>query len=252
MNLQGSPPTRLLYLEDAYVREFKAKILAFQDSGEQRRIRLDQTAFYPFGGGQPSDTGKIKGSNGEAKIDEVRMEDGQVVHFAREVYGKIDEGETVAGVIDWERRFALMCNHTLAHMMAEVIRRVTGVPAEVVSSGLDVDKARLDMAYDASLGPLLPQIEKAANEVIGENRPVEIRQMPRQEAESYVERFHESLKTLPSKVQSVRVVEVKGLHACACGGTHVRSTGEIGVAEVLRRSSKGKGVERVEFRAKTS
>jgi Ser-tRNA(Ala) deacylase AlaX len=136
--------------------------------------------------------------------------------------------------------------------MAEVIRKLIGLPVEVVSSGLDVDKARLDMAYEGSLGPFVSEIEKMTDQVIEENRAVEIKMMPRDEAETYVARFHESLKTLPPGVRTVRVVEIKDWHACACGGTHVKNTGEIGAKEVLRRMSKGKGVERIEFRAKTS
>ena len=244
-------PTLLLYYEDAYIKEFTAKVLAIHKATEHYKIVLDQTVFYPLGGGQPPDRGTIKGANGEATVEEVRIENGTVIHFG-DVKGSIVDGETVTGNIDWNRRYTLMRNHTLAHLMAEAIRRATGVSSEVVSSGLDLDKARLDIAHQSSLGPFLSEIQKVANAVINENRSVEIKTLQRNEAEGYVARFHESLKTLPPQVQSVRIVEVKDWHACACGGTHVKSTGEIGGAEILRRMSKGKGVERIEFRAKTS
>jgi len=244
-------PTRLLYYEDAYLKEFTAKALAVHKSNEQDRIVLDQTAFYPLGGGQPPDAGKITGANGEAVVKDVRIESHAVIHVA-DLKGSITEGETVTGVVDWNRRHALMRNHTLAHLMAEVIRKATGFVSEVVSSGLELDKARLDLSHQGSLGPFLPDIQKVANSVIKENRPVIIKTMQRKEAEEYVARFHESLKTLPPQVEMVRIVEVKDWHACACGGLHVKNTGEIGCAEVLRRMSKGKGVERIEFRAKTS
>jgi Ser-tRNA(Ala) deacylase AlaX len=244
-------PTRLLYYEDAYTREFTAKVLAVQKTGEQWRVILDQTAFYPLGGGQPSDNGMLKGVKGAFAVMDVRVERGVVIHFGK-VEGSIAEGETVTGSIDWDRRYALMRNHTLAHLMAEAVRKATGLSGEVVGSGLDVDKARLDIASESSLGPLLAEIQKAANSVIEENRAVEIKTMQRNEAEEYAARFHENLKTLPAHVQNVRIIEVKDWHACACGGTHVKSTGEIGEAEILRRMSKGKGVERLEFRAKTS
>jgi Ser-tRNA(Ala) deacylase AlaX len=254
MTAQEKPqfqPTRLLYYEDAYVREFKAKALTVQKTGEQCRVILDQTAFYPLGGGQPSDKGTLRGSNGVLAINDVRAENRAVVHISG-VEGSIAEGEAVMGSIDWDRRYALMRNHTLAHLMAEAVRRATGLSGEVVGSGLDVDKARLDIASESSLGPFLAEIQKAANSVIEENRAVEIKTMQRNEAEEYVARFHENLKTLPPHVQNVRIIEVKDWHACACGGTHVKSTGEIGEAEILRRMSKGKSVERFEFRAKTS
>jgi len=244
--------TRLLYYEDAYLREFEARVLAIKKLNGQYGLVLDQTAFYPSGGGQPADTGTIRGKSGEAKVTEVHMDKGVVVHIASVINGKISEGEQIIGFIDWTRRYQLMRNHALAHLMAEAVRRVTGFTMAIVGSGLDVDKVRLDLAHEGSLGPLLPEIEKVANEMIKENRPVEIKMMPRAEAEGFVERFHESLKILPPQVQNVRIVEVKDWHACACGGTHVKNTGEIGAVQVLRRMSKGKGVERIEFTAKTS
>ena len=245
------PPTRLLYYEDAYLKEFVSNVSSSKEINGQWSIILDQTAFYPLGGGQPADAGMIKGVYGEAMVKGVRMEHGLVVHTT-EVRGKISEGEKVTGILDWTRRYALMRNHTLAHLMAEAIRRATGSPSEVVSSGLDLDKARLDIEYEGSLGPLLQRIQEVASQVIMEDRPVEIKNIPRKNAEEYVARFHESLKTLPPQVQNVRIVEVLDWHACACGGIHVKSTGEIGQIEILKRLSKGKGVERIEFRAKTS
>jgi len=247
-----SKQTRLLYYEDAYLKEFEARVLAVKKLNGQYGLVLDQTAFYPSGGGQPTDTGAIKGQSGEAMVTEVHMDKGVVFHIASEIAGKISEGEQITGFIDWARRYQLMRNHTLAHLMAEAVRRVTGLAMAVVGSGLDVDKVRLDLAHEGSLGPLLPEIERVANDMIKENRPIEIKMMPRAEAEKFVERFHESLKILPPQVQNVRIVEVKDWHACACGGTHVKNTGEIGAAQLLRRMSKGKGVERIEFTAKTS
>jgi len=244
--------TRLLYYEDAYIKEFEARVLAVKKLNGQNGLFLDQTAFYPSGGGQPADMGVIKGQNGQAKVNDARMEKGAVLHTVSEIVGEISEGEQITGYIDWTRRYQLMRNHTLAHLMAEAVRRVTGHTMAIIGSGLDVDKVRLDLAHEGSLGPLLPEIEKVANNMIRENRPVEIKMMPCAEAEEFVERFHESLKTLPPHVQNVRIVEVKDWHACACGGTHVKNTGEIGAAQVLRRMSKGKGVERIEFTAKTS
>jgi len=213
---------------------------------------LDRTAFYPMGGGQPADTGIIKGKNGEIKVADVQTIKGSVVHFASEIKGEIREGEEVKGTIDWNRRYALMRNHTAAHLMGEAVRRAAGIPMPIIGSAIDVDKARLDFAHKENLRPLLSEIEKIANDVVKENRLVEIKMMPREEAEKYVERFHESLKTLPPHVRKVRVVEIKDWHACACGGTHLKSTEEIGTIKVLKRVSKGKGVERIEFSAKES
>jgi Ser-tRNA(Ala) deacylase AlaX len=244
--------TQLLYYKDAYLKEFDAKILKLQKTNEEYCIVLDQTAFYPLGGGQPADTGIIKGEKGEIKVSDAKMRNGRVIHIAKGIVGEIKEEDHVKGIIDWDRRYALMLNHTAAHLMTEALRKATSLPIEIVGSGIDVDKVRLDLAYDGSLGPLLPEIEKIANEIVKENRPVIAKTMQREEAQKYVEKFHESLKTLPPQVQEVRVVEIKDLHACACGGTHLRNTGEIGSIKMLKRGSKGKGVERIEFLAKES
>jgi Ser-tRNA(Ala) deacylase AlaX len=242
--------TRLLYYEDTYAKEFDAKISEIQKLNGNYGIILDCTAFYPTGGGQPADTGTIKGENGEAKVIDVKASEGRVIHTVKEIFGKLTEGEQAKGIIDWQRRYALMRNHTTAHLMAEALRRVTGTPIEIVGSGLNVDKARLDVAYENSLSPILQEIEKTANNIVQEERPVTAKIMQRKEAETFVKQFHESLKTLPPQVQEVRIIEIKDLHACACGGTHVKNTGEIGTIKVLRREAKGKGVQRIEFVAK--
>jgi len=247
---EETPLTQLLYYENAYLKEFDAKILKIQKTNGEHHIILDQTAFYPLGGGQPADTGIIKGEKGEIKVSDAKMRNGRVIHITKEVMGEIKEGDSVRGIIDWDRRYALMLNHTAAHLMTEALRKATGLPIEVVGSGIDVNKVRLDLAYDSSLGQLLSEIEKIANEIAKENRPVIAKTMPREKAKEYVGKFHESLKTLPPQVQAVRVVEIKDLHACACGGTHLKNTGEIGSIKILKRGSKGKGVERVEFLAK--
>lgn len=243
------PVTRLLYYDDAYLREFEAKVLQVARDDGSVGIILDNTVFYPTGGGQPSDKGIIEGENCRADVAEVQWNRGRILHLADNVVGEIKQGEMIEGVIDWNRRYSLMKNHTAAHLMAEAVRCVLNSPVEIVGSGLAVGKARLDLALASSLRPMLQRIEDVANCMVRENRAVEIIIMNRDEAEKYVGKFHENLKTLPSNVSQVRIVEVKGLHACACGGTHVKITGELGVIKILGRSSKGKGVERLEFRA---
>lgn len=241
--------TRLLYYDDAYLREFEAEVIQVSEDNGRVGIILDRTAFYPTGGGQPSDKGVMEGDNGRTEVVEVQWNKGNVLHLVGKVEGKIGQGDQVRGVIDWNHRYSLMRNHTAAHIMAEAVRLVVRSPVEIVGSGLDVDKVRLDLSLESSLRPVFQQIEEAANIIVKENRPVETRIMSRGEAEKTVQKFHESLKTLPSSVSQVRIVEVEGVHACACGGTHVKTTGEIGAIRILGRSSKGKGVERLEFGA---
>jgi Ser-tRNA(Ala) deacylase AlaX len=173
--------------------------------------------------------------------------EGAPVHILGEVRGEIKEQDKVVGSIDWNRRWVLMRNHTAAHLISEAVRQAVGKPVEIVGSAINVDKSRLDLGHEGSLRELFAKIEEISNKIVQENRPIIIRMMPRSEAEAYVQRFHESLKTLPSTVEKVRIVEIKDWHACACGGTHVKSTGELSAIKVLGRAAKGKGVERIEF-----
>lgn len=246
--LSGIPPTRLLCYEDAYVKEFDARVIKIvkSENGETGVV-LDRTAFYPGGGGQPSDTGLIESDGVRARAARLKRQGERIIHFVDEVSGEIREGDNVKGVIDWNRRYRLMRIHTSAHLMSQAIRQALDRPVEIVSSCMDVQKARLDFTHEGSTRELLPQIENMANNVVMENRTVKIRLMPRNEAEEYVEKFHESLKTLPQQVSEVRIVEIEGWHACACGGTHVKGTSEIREVRLLSRSSKGKGIERIEF-----
>jgi len=233
------------------LKEFDAEVLEIKKIDDRYGVILDRTAFYPVGGGQPADMGIIEGRRGKIEVIHVQIVNGTVVHIAEEIKEESSPDEKVKGTVNWGRRYALMKNHTTAHLMAEALQRATGTPLKIVGSAISVDKARLDLAYEESLGPLLPRIEEVANSIVKENRAVEVRMMKRGEAEEHVNKFHESLETLPPQVANVRIIEIKGLHACACGGTHVKNTREIGTVKVLKRRSKGKGVERIEFAAES-
>jgi len=251
--LSGIPPTRLLYYENAYVKEFDTRVVQIlkMENGETGVV-LDETAFFPGGGGQPSDTGLIENDGMHARVVRLKRHGEIMIHFVDEVVGEIREGDSVRGVIDWNRRYRLMRIHTSAHLMSHAIRQALDKPVEIVSSGMDLQKARLDFTHKGSTRELFPQIENMANNIVKENRTVKIRLMPRNEGGEHVKKFHESLKTLPPQVSEVRIVEIEGWHACACGGTHVKSTSEIRGVTLLSRSSKGKGIERIEFTVQKS
>ena len=246
--LSGIPSTRLLYYENAYVKEFDTRVVQIlrMENGETGVV-LDETAFFPGGGGQPSDTGLIENDGMHARVLRLKSHGEIMIHFVDEVVGEIREGDSVRGVIDWNRRYRLMRIHTSAHLMSHAIRQALDKPVEIVSSGMDLQKARLDFTHKGSTRELFPQIENIANIIVKENRTVKISLMPRNEGEEHVKKFHESLKTLPPQVSEVRIVEIEGWHTCACGGTHVKSTSEIREVTLLSRSSKGKGIERIEF-----
>jgi alanyl-tRNA synthetase len=241
--------TRLLYYEDAYIKQFEAKIVQIMQVDAQQGLVLNQTAFYHMGGGQPADRGVLKDKSGnwEAQVVDVQWHNGAPTHVLGEIKGEIKEQDSIRGEVDWNRRWVLMRNHTAAHLISPAIRQAVGKPLEIVGSAINIDKARLDLGHEGSLRDWFSKIEEISDRVVAEDRPVIIKTMPRAEAERYVERFHESLKTLPPSVETVRIVEIKDWHACACGGTHVKSTHELGSIKVLGRAAKGKGVERIEF-----
>ncbi|RLI17342.1 alanyl-tRNA editing protein AlaX [Candidatus Bathyarchaeota archaeon] len=241
--------TELLYLKNTYLREFKAEIINIEKLDDKIGIVLDKTAFYPVGGGQPSDMGEISSEKGKAYIIHVENKYGKVYHFADKIEGELNEGDVVKGIIDWDRRYRLMRMHTAAHLLSRAVREAVERPLEIVGSAIDVTKARIDFGYEKSIREFFPKIEEIANTIVAEDRPVIIRMMPRKEAEEHIAKFNESLKILPPHIHEVRIVEIKDWHACACGGTHVKSTGEIGEIKLLKRGSKGKGVERIEFTA---
>jgi len=243
--------TRLLYYEDPYIKQFEAKTVKVVQTDDSLGLILDQTAFYPMGGGQPADKGVIKSENWEAMVVDVQWQSGNLVHVLGDVKGEIREQDKVVGSIDWNRRSALMRNHTAAHLISEAIRQAVGKPVAIVGSAVNVDKSRLDLGHEGSLRELFSEIERISNKTVKEDRPILVRIIPRSEAEEYVQRFNESLKTLPPEVKEVRIVEIKDWHACACGGTHVKTTGELGSIKVLGRAAKGKGVERIEFVAQS-
>jgi len=247
---EKKPITRLLYYEDVYIKQFQTKITQIVQVDGRQGLVLEQTAFYPVGGGQQADNGVLKGKNWEAQVIDVQWRDDTLVHVLGEVRGEVKEQDNVLGEIDWNRRWALTRNHTAAHLVSPAIRQAVGEPLEIVGSAVYADKSRLDLGHEGSLRELFSKIEEIANRVVAEDRPVLIGTMPRAEAERHVERFHESLKALPSNIENVRVVEIKDWHACACGGTHVTSTREVGAIRILGRAAKGRGVERIEFAAK--
>ena len=246
--LSGIAPTRLLYYEDAYVKEFDARVIKIlrMEQGETGVV-LDKTAVYSGGGGQPPDIGLIETDSMQARVVALQRRGEIIIHYITEVRGEIEEGDNVRGVIDWDRRYRIMRIHTSAHLMSQAIREALGKPVEIVSSGMDLEKVRLDFTHVGSTREFFPQIENIANRIVKENRPVKAMLMPRKEAEEHVKRFHESLKTLPPQVSRVRIVEIEGWHACACGGTHVKSSSEIREIKLLSRGSKGKGIERIKF-----
>jgi misacylated tRNA(Ala) deacylase len=228
--------TDLLYLRDAYVRGFDATVVGVDGA----RVALDRTAFYPTGGGQPHDTGTIAG----ALVTDVRKE-GDLVWHALE--GAVPgEGATVEGGVDWDRRHALMRTHTALHVLCGVIWNRWG--KAVTGGNMEPLAARMDFEFDPLPDGFGAEVERLVNAELAAARPVEISFLPRGVALDDEDLIRTKVNLIPESVTEIRVVDIVGLDRQADGGTHVRSTDEVGRIEVVKTESKGRGNKRIRLR----
>jgi misacylated tRNA(Ala) deacylase len=225
--------TDLLFLRDAYLQEFDAAVTAVDDG----RVALDRTAFYPTGGGQPHDTGLL----GAARVSEVRKEGDDVWHRLDGPLPAV--GDTVHGVVDWERRHALMRTHTALHVLCGVIWNEHRVP--VTGGNMEPLSARMDFEFDPLPEGFGVRIEDLVNAELLADRSVEVSFIPRAAAVLDSELIRTKVSLVPEEVAEVRVVDIVGLDKQADGGTHVRSTSEVGRIRVVKTESKGKGNKRI-------
>ena len=238
----GLPETEALYYKDQYMREFEAKVLRVV-GGEY--VVLDRTCFYPEGGGQPSDTGWLIFDGGKVEVLDVQKVGRVIVH---KVGGKKAprEGATIKGVINWDRRYALMKAHTATHLVNGAARRVLGQHVWQFGTQKGVESSRLDISHYRRLTrEEVQKIEALANEAVFRGIPVETMWLPRSEAESqYGFRLYQG-GAVPGK--DIRVVKVGDWEVEACAGTHVRNTGEIGFIKIIHSERIQDGVERLVY-----
>ena len=226
-------------IEGNYIKEFDAKVLKKKDN----YVVLDKSAFYPLGGGQPSDTGIIKWSGGESRVAEVQKK-GIIKHI---ISGELPEGD-VHAIIDWDKRYAHMKMHTAQHIISGVVYDL--YKARTVGNQIHADHSRVDF-YPISLSDEnLKKIEEKSNEVIQRNSPVKIYEEERDSLEKRTDPLRSNLDLIPSSIKILRIVEIEGFDVCPCAGTHVRSTGELGTLEILRKENKGKDKERIIYTLK--
>jgi misacylated tRNA(Ala) deacylase len=229
--------TELLFLRDAYLREFDATVTAVDPEGG--RVALDRTAFYCTGGGQPHDTGMI----GLSGVTDVRKEGDTVWHTVGDVDALPAVGDTVHGEIDWERRHKLMRTHTALHILCGVIWNEWSTP--VTGGNMEPLSARMDFEFDPLPEGFKEQVERLVNDEIIADRPIEVSFLPRAEALADDELIRTKVNLIPESVTEIRVVDIVGLDKQADGGTHVRTTGEVGRVFVTKTESKGKGNKRL-------
>ena len=241
--LADLPVTRTLYYENSYKVSFKAKVIAMID---EKAVVLDQTEFYPQGGGQLADQGELKFGEQKVKVIDVQKFGGRIVHFLAE---PADSSiEVVEGEIDWQRRQNLMRHHTGTHVLLGAARRVLGEHVWQAGAQKEVDSSRLDIThYQQVTQREKEKIEQLANQTILRDLPVRISWMAREKAEAkYGYRLYQGGAVPGSKIRVVRIV---GWDAEACGGTHVKRTGELGVFRIDRIDRLQDGIERIIFSA---
>jgi misacylated tRNA(Ala) deacylase len=226
-------PTDLLFLRDAYLREFDATITAVEGD----RVALDRTAFYPTGGGQPHDTGTLGGS----VVSNVRKDGGEVWHTVEGAAFEV--GREVSGVLDWDRRHALMRTHTALHVLCGVIWNEWGTA--VTGGNMEPLSARMDFEFDPLPEGFGPRIEALVNDELVAARPIEVTFLPRSVAVTDEDLIRTKVSLIPESVPEIRVVDIVGLDKQADGGTHVASTAEVGRIRVVKTESKGKGNKRI-------
>lgn len=222
--------TNLLYLQDSYLQEFEAMVTALDL--DQNGVLLDQSAFYPGGGGQLPDTGTLWVGEASYAVSRVKRGNAHIIE------GELPPvGARVRGALDWERRYKIMRTHTAMHILCGVIWR--DYQARVTGGNMDVLSGRMDFEFEKLAPEVVVEIEKKINIEVETARTVRIDILPREAAFQIPDLIRTKINLLPASIQEVRTVEIVGLDLQADGGTHVANTREVGAIKIAKYKSKG-------------
>jgi alanyl-tRNA synthetase len=231
--------TDRLYYHDSFLYDFDAEVREVQNTPKPAVV-LDRTAFYPTSGGQVFDTGTIETGNEKLKITEVAdAEDGRVIHYLEAPPKNLQPGSKIHGQIDSTRRRDHMQQHTGQHVLSAAFVRLFNMPT--VSFHMGDDYCSIDLDTPTLTKDHIEAAERLANEIILENRTVEIRFVTHDEAGKLGLR-----KLPPAERDKLRLIDIRDFDLCACGGTHVNQTGQIGCI-LLRKTERVRQGWRVEF-----
>jgi misacylated tRNA(Ala) deacylase len=233
--------TKLLYQTDSYLKEFEAVVTAVDP--ENNGLILDQSAFYPGGGGQPSDAGLLESEGKSYNVSKIKRIAGNLVHLVDGQEPLPEVGTVVHGSINWDRRYQLMRTHSALHVLCGVIFRDYG--ASVTGGDMDPLQGRMDFEFETMHRDLVDEIEASINTEVQKRHPIKVAILPREEAFKIPDLIRTKINLLPEGIQQVRVVEIEGLDLQADGGTHVSNTSEIGHIRVVDYKSKGKINKRI-------
>jgi misacylated tRNA(Ala) deacylase len=240
--MAGPGPTEELAPLDSYLSSAEGHVLDVTDEG----LYLDRTVFYARGGGQPGDIGTITWDGGSVEVVDTVRKEGKPLHLVAEGSVLPDPGTPVEGVIDWERRYKTMRTHTALHALSGVVYRDYG--AKVTGGNMTPGEARMDFELDGISVEFGEEVERKLNAELVKGYPTEIVVMAREIALQDPDLIRTKVNLIPDFITEIRVVDIKGLDRQADGGTHVRSTLEVGRIEVVKTESKGKANKRMRIR----
>ena len=228
---QGRTATKRLYYDDAFLREFDATVIACEPAGARWNLILDRTTFYPTSGGQPFDTGKL---NDVAVVDVSDEHGDEIVHVTEQ---PLTAGAAVRGVIDWQRRFDHMQQHTAQHMLSAAFIELFGF--QTVSFHLGRDISTIDLAAPSVVQRHLDEAERRVNEIIFEDREISVRYGTAEEL------AREGIRKKVEREGPLRVIDIADFDRQPCGGTHLARTGQAGML-LIRKCERQKQNWRVE------
>jgi len=221
-----------LFQRDSYLKEHKAKVLAVEDGA----VVLDRSVFYPGGGGQPADEGKMLWLGYVGRIRKIKRSGHKILHWLSGPLPK--PGHFVKCKLDWDRRYKLMRTHTALHILCGVIWRDFG--AQVTGANMEPLKARMDFELESFNEETVRRVERAVNHEVAAARAIKVDVLPRDEAFRIPDLIRTKINLLPPNIQEVRIVEIVGLDLQADGGTHVANTSEVGTIKIVAWENKGR------------
>ncbi len=232
--------TELAYLKDAYLAEMETEIIGIDQDEEGTLVYLDATIFYPEGGGQPSDTGRIIGEHGTANITHARYSQGVVAHCS-ELEGSLAVGDRVKCLLDWDTRYRHMRAHSAGHVLHDALMTLPH-PENLFPLKGNHKKLYVDYSGDPLLADLAGELERKCNEIIAANLALHVRMVDLAELRQVCDFVPTNLPT----DKPLRILSIEGFNPMPCGGTHVHRAGEIGLMKITAINLK-KGVNHIKY-----
>lgn len=229
--------TEELAATDAYLASTDATVVAADEGG----VILDRTVFHARGGGQPGDSGWLRWEGGEVRVTDTVKREGRTSHLIEG--DPPPAGIAVQAEIDWDRRHTLMRTHTALHALSGIVWRDYG--AKVTGGNMEPGVARMDFELESISTEFGREVEEKLNAALAEDLPVTVSFLRRAEALADADLIRTKVNLIPDTVDPIRVIDIAGLDRQADGGTHVRSTAEVGPVRVVKTESKGKAFKRM-------